>query len=67
MQRRARNDGDLHKLSPAHRAVDNHVNDGDVVGIGSGSILVYAVQRLVQRVKEEGIKVKCVPSSFRVR
>lgn len=35
-----------------------------VVGIGSGSTVVYAVQRIVERVKQEGLKLRCVPSSF---
>jgi ribose 5-phosphate isomerase A len=37
-------------------AVDNHVSgDTRVVGIGSGSTIVYAVKRLAERVKEEGL------------
>lgn len=35
-----------------------------VVGIGSGSTVVYAVERLVQRVAKESIKVKCIPTSY---
>lgn len=38
-----------------------------MVGIGSGSTVVYAVQRLADRVKEEGLEVVCVPSSFQAK
>nr|CAG4637951.1 EOG090X0ACL [Chydorus sphaericus] len=54
------------KRLAAYRAVDNHVKDG-VIGIGSGSTVVYAVERLAQRVKEEGLNVICVPSSFQAK
>jgi len=49
-------------------AVDNHVTgDTRVVGVGSGSTIVYAVERLAQRVKEEGLDLRCVPTSFQAR
>jgi len=49
-------------------AVDNHVTrDTRVVGVGSGSTIVYAVERLAQRVKEEGLELRCVPTSFQAR
>eukprot|EP00092_Neocalanus_flemingeri_P067356 GFUD01082197.1.p1 GENE.GFUD01082197.1~~GFUD01082197.1.p1 ORF type:complete len:337 (-),score=88.59 GFUD01082197.1:9-1019(-) len=49
-------------------AVNNHVNAATkVVGVGSGSTIVYAVQRLAERVKEEGLEVRCVPTSFQAR
>ena len=55
------------KKLAAETAVNNHVKDGDVVGIGSGSTIVYAVDRLADRVRQEGLKVKCIPTSFQVR
>nr|SVE77155.1 EOG090X0ACL [Daphnia lumholtzi]SVE79016.1 EOG090X0ACL [Daphnia lumholtzi] len=54
------------KRLAAFKAVDNHVVDG-VIGIGSGSTVVYAVERLAQRVKDEGLEVICVPSSFQAK
>jgi len=49
-------------------AVDNHVTkDTKVVGVGSGSTIVYAVERLAQKVKEEGLQLRCVPTSFQAR
>ncbi|XP_030763601.1 ribose-5-phosphate isomerase [Sitophilus oryzae] len=55
------------KKLAAYRAVDEHVESGYTVGIGSGSTVIYAVDRLAQRVTEENIKVKCVPTSFQAR
>jgi len=55
------------KEQAARAAVDDYVSDGQVVGIGSGSTITYAVVRLAERVKEEGIKVVCVPTSFQAR
>nr|CAG4648105.1 EOG090X0ACL [Moina brachiata]SVE93158.1 EOG090X0ACL [Moina brachiata] len=54
------------KRLAAYKAVDNHVVDG-IIGIGSGSTVVYAVERLAQRVKDEGLDVICVPSSFQAK
>lgn len=44
-----------------------HVKSGYKVGIGSGSTIVFAVDRLAQRVKCENLHVKCVPTSFQAR
>ena len=48
--------------------MDNHIGgQTKVVGVGSGSTIVYAVRRLAERVKEEGLEIKCVPTSFQAR
>ena len=60
------NDIEKAKCFAATAAVDNHVNDGDIIGVGSGSTIVYAVKRLRERVKGENLKIKCVPTSFQV-
>ena len=40
-------------------AVNNHVTDATkVVGVGSGSTIVYAVKRLAERVKEENLQIR---------
>uniref|UniRef100_UPI00358E0515 ribose-5-phosphate isomerase isoform X2 n=1 Tax=Myxine glutinosa TaxID=7769 RepID=UPI00358E0515 len=41
--------------------------DNQVLGVGSGSTIVYAVQRLVERVKEEKLTITCIPTSFQSR
>lgn len=37
------------------------------MGIGSGSTVVYAVERLAQRVRDEKLDVICIPTSFQAR
>ncbi len=55
---------ELAKKKAGYAAVDEFIKEGMVVGIGSGSTVVYAVERLVERVKKEGIHVVCIPTSF---
>lgn len=52
------------KRAAARRAVDENVSTGMRVGIGSGSTIVYAVQRLAERARDEGLDIVCVPTSF---
>ena len=52
------------KRKAGYAAVDEYIQDGMVIGIGSGSTVVYAVNRLVERVKSENLKVVCIPTSF---
>ncbi|ALC41347.1 Rpi [Drosophila busckii] len=58
------------KKMAAYAAVDQWITeDTKVVGIGSGSTIVYAVERLAQRVWKEGQlgDMICVPTSFQSR
>jgi len=52
------------KKKAGYAAVDNYIRDNMVVGIGSGSTVVYAVERLSQRVKEEHLNITCINTSF---
>jgi len=54
------------KKKAAYRAVDEYVVNNDmIIGIGSGSTIVYAVERLAYRVKNENLRIKaCIPTSF---
>lgn len=46
-------------------AVDENVNKSTkIVGVGSGSTIVYAVERLAERIKNENLDITCIPSSF---
>lgn len=58
---------DQAKKTAAFKAVDEYVKNNTVVGVGSGSTVVYAVQRLAERVKTEGLKLVCIPTSFQAR
>ncbi len=41
-----------------------HVQDGFIVGLGSGSTAAFAVEAIGERIKTEGIKVMGIPSSY---
>ncbi|XP_060938454.1 ribose-5-phosphate isomerase [Limanda limanda] len=55
------------KKLAAYAAVNNHVQNNQVVGVGSGSTIVYAVDRLAERVRQEKLNIVCVPTSFQAR
>lgn len=55
------------KKIAAEKAINEHVKDKLVIGIGSGSTIVYAVNRLAERVKSEGLNVVCIPTSFQAK
>ena len=55
---------ELAKKNAGYAAVDDFITDGMVVGIGSGSTVVFAVERLIQRVLQEKLHVTCIPTSF---
>lgn len=55
------------KKLAAYTAVDDYVKDGMKLGIGSGSTIVFAVERIAQKVKKEGLKVVCIPTSFQAQ
>ncbi|XP_015686972.1 ribose-5-phosphate isomerase [Protobothrops mucrosquamatus] len=55
------------KKLAAWAAVNNHVQTNHVVGIGSGSTIVHAVQKLAERVKKENLNIVCIPTSFQAR
>lgn len=53
------------KKSAAIYAVDKYITSNMIVGIGSGSTIVYAVEHLSQLVKQGKLhNIKCVPSSY---
>ncbi|XP_058651212.1 ribose-5-phosphate isomerase isoform X2 [Onychostoma macrolepis] len=54
------------KKLAAYAAVDNHIQNNQVVGVGSGSTIVYAVDRLAERVRQEKLNIVCVPTSFQL-
>lgn len=55
------------KRLAAFKAVDVYVKNNSVIGIGSGSTVVYAIQRLAERVRAEKLNVTCIPTSFQAR
>jgi len=55
---------DLAKKAAADKAVE-FVQDGMRLGLGTGSTAFFMVKRLAERVREEGLRVVCVPTSSR--
>jgi len=58
---------DSGKEAAAIEAVNKYIKTDQVVGIGSGSTIVFAVKHLAERVKKENLQLKCVPTSFQAR
>ena len=59
---------EIGKRSAARRAIDEYVTSGMSIGVGSGSTIVYGIQRLAERVwGDEGLKIQCVATSFQTR
>ncbi|MFI5157648.1 MAG: ribose 5-phosphate isomerase A [Sphingobacteriales bacterium] len=42
------------------------VKDGDILGVGSGSTVYVALVAIAKRIKEEGLKVKAIPTSIEI-
>ncbi|NLI62229.1 MAG: ribose-5-phosphate isomerase RpiA [Methanosarcinaceae archaeon] len=40
------------------------VKDGDILGLGTGSTVLYTIKELGRRIREEGLKIKGIPTSF---
>ena len=61
-------DGDMiGKIAAATQAVDENIKSDQVVGIGSGSTIVFAVKRIAERNKTENLNLTCIPTSFQAR
>lgn len=52
------------KKNAAIKAVEDHIKSGMVLGIGSGSTVVYAVEKIAELNEENNLKLKCIPTSF---
>ena len=55
------------KRVAAINAVDKFVSNNQILGIGSGSTIVFAVKRIAERVTDENLQLKCVPTSFQAK
>jgi ribose 5-phosphate isomerase A len=55
---------DKGKVAAAHRACD-FVEDGMYVGLGTGSTAAFMVERLAERVRDEGLRITGVATSTR--
>lgn len=55
---------ELGKKNAAFKAVEENVKEGMILGIGSGSTIVYAVEKIAEINKKKDLKLKCIPTSF---
>jgi ribose 5-phosphate isomerase A len=58
---------ELGKKNAASKAVEENVKDGMVLGIGSGSTVVYAVKGIAEINQKSNMNLKCIPSSFQAQ
>ncbi|TFG09138.1 MAG: ribose 5-phosphate isomerase A [Promethearchaeota archaeon] len=52
------------KKAAAEKAVIENVEKDMIIGIGSGSTVVYAVEKITELNKKTDLNLKCIPSSF---
>lgn len=55
---------ELGKKNAALKAVEENVEEGMILGIGSGSTVVYAVEKIAEMNKKNDLYLKCIPTSF---
>lgn len=55
------------KKLASRKAVDDFLANNTIVGIGSGSTIVYAVERIAEIVKDQSWNIKCIPTSFQAK
>ncbi len=55
---------EMGKKNAAIKAVEENVKENMILGIGSGSTVVYAIQRIGELNKDNNLNLKCIPTSF---
>ncbi len=61
----AARDKDKAKRFAAYLAVDENVKSNQIIGIGSGSTIIYAVQRIAELYAAKKVQnITCIPTSF---
>ena len=58
---------ELGKKNAANKAVEENIKEGMILGIGSGSTVVYAVKKIAEINRAKNMDLKCVPTSFQSR
>ncbi|MBP3502692.1 MAG: ribose 5-phosphate isomerase A [Clostridia bacterium] len=49
------------------KQIAQKVNDGDVIGFGSGSTSFLAVKEIAERIKKEKLKITAIPTSYEIK
>lgn len=55
------------KKLAAEKAVVDNIGNKMVLGIGSGSTIVYGVSKIAEMVAADDLDVTCIPTSFQAR
>ncbi len=55
---------EMGKKNAAINAVEENIKEDMIIGIGSGSTIIYAVEKLGSLNKQKSLNLKCIPSSF---
>jgi len=55
---------EIGKKNAAFKAVEENVKKGMILGIGSGSTILYAIKKIAEINKAEDLNLKCIPTSF---
>ncbi len=55
---------EIGKKNAAIKAVEENVKKNMIIGIGSGSTIVYAIEIIAEMNRKEHLNVKCIPSSY---
>lgn len=56
----------IEKKNAGHSAAE-YVKDGMVVGLGTGSTAKYAIERIGERIEEEGLDIEGIPTSIETK
>ena len=55
---------EIGKKNAANKAVEENVEAGMILGIGSGSTVVYAAKKIAEMNQNNNLNLKCIPTSF---
>ena len=58
---------EIGKKNAANKAVEENIKEGMILGIGSGSTVVYAVKKIAEINHSNNLNLKCIPTSFQSR
>ncbi|MFX1410516.1 MAG: ribose 5-phosphate isomerase A [Promethearchaeota archaeon] len=55
---------EMGKKKAAIKAVEENIKKNMIIGIGSGSTIVYAIEQIAEINRKEELNLKCIPSSY---
>jgi ribose 5-phosphate isomerase A len=55
---------EIGKKNAALKAVEENIKKDMIIGIGSGSTILYAIQIIAEMNQKENLNLKCIPSSY---